>query len=741
MGELDQLWILVATALVLLMQGGFLLLEAGMTRAKNYINVAVKNLADLGMAVLLFWLVGYGLMFGSSAGGLFGFSNFAMDLPLVAPDVSTFFLFQVVFAGTTVTIISGAIAERTSFNGYMAIVLTMAVAYPVYGHWVWGGGWLAGLGFVDFAGSTVVHSIGGWAALAAMLIIGPRFGRFDEHGNPTPIRPSNLPLAMTGCVLLWFGWIGFNGGSTLAFDATVPGVIAITMMGGAAGLVTAMFAVWVTEGYPVPAAPLNGALAGLVAVTAGAHALNTWSALLIGAVGALVGLRVESLLERFGVDDAVGAVPIHLGAGAWGTVAVGIFGRADVLGTDLSRPAQVGIQVLGVAVAGLWGFGVPYVVFRLVDKRVALRVPLDHEIEGLNVAEHREPTALIDLLHHMEFQTRTGEIGDPIEAESFTEVGQIAEQFNGLTTHLRSMSSVAEQIASGNLSVDVMPRSDRDTFGLAFQRMIQDLRTTFGGISSTADDLGRSVNRLGSLTDDIDAGVSVQRQGIERGEEAFEQVRGLIDQLVGEVHELGGRTSSALDHLVESMDSTRGFGGADLVSSNESEDLRSAVAAIDASAEEITSIIDVVRAIADTTNLLALNANIEAARAGGAAGDAFAVVADEVRELATKTVQSVQMIERQISTLQSNAGSAVGIVEGVVSKVEDLNSTFEHLTAGVNGAAEELQGRAERAQSAIETISEVSNRNAETSAEFRQLAKSVESGVVGVGDQLSRFRT
>ncbi len=547
MTDIDHLWLLVSTALVLLMQCGFLLLEAGMTRAKNYINVAVKNLADLGLAIALFWFFGWALMYGDSVGGLFGTSQFLLDFTTVDPELTTGFLFQVVFAGTTVTIISGAIAERTSFPGYIGIVLAMAVVYPVYGHWVWSGdGWLGSLGFVDFAGSTIVHSIGGWAALAAALVIGPRTGRFNDKGEPNPIRASNLPLAMTGAVILWFGWIGFNGGSVLAFDMTVPAVIAVTVIGGAFGLVASMASVWIREGYPAPGAPLNGALAGLVAVTAGAHVLPTWAAAVAGAIGGLVALEVERLLERYGVDDAVGAIPVHLGAGIWGTLATGLFGRSESLGTGLSWINQVGVQLLGIAVAGLWGFGMCMVIFKFIDSVTPLRVPIEHEIEGLNVAEHREPTALIELLHRMDHTTRTGAISDPIEAESFTEVGQIAEQFNGLTTQLKSMANVAEQIADGHLEVEIVPRSDEDTFGLAFRRMVRDLRTTVRGISATASELHHSAATMGQLSENIEAGSQAQRSDVEQGERSFDQVQGMIDQLETEVNDLSAATDAAL---------------------------------------------------------------------------------------------------------------------------------------------------------------------------------------------------
>lgn len=732
MRDIDLLWLVLATALVLLMQGGFLLLEAGLTRAKNYINVAVKNLADLGMAIMLFWLVGYGIMFGTDAGGVIGTSDFAIDLGTGEPGTIAFFIFQVVFAGTTVTIISGAIAERTAFNGYIGIVLAMAVVYPVYGHWVWSeGGWLLDLGFVDFAGSTVVHSIGGWAALAAMLVIGPRRGRFTEGGTSNPIRPSNLPLAMTGGVLLWVGWIGFNGGSTLAFTSSVPSVVAITMLGGAAGLVTGMLVAWWRSGFPVPTAPLNGALAGLVAVTAGAHALPAWAAAVVGAMGALVGLRVERLLEDLQIDDAVGAVPVHLGAGAWGTLAVGIFGRADTLGTDLSRLEQVGVQLLGIGAAAAWGFGVCFLVFRFLDGITPLRVPADHEDDGLNVAEHREPSAMIDLLRSMDHQARTGAITEPIETETFTEVGQIAEQFNGLTSELRSMARVAEQIADGRLDVDVVPRSDQDTFGLAFRRMVRDLRSTVAGISVAADELNHSAGTLSRLTETVESGARVQDQGVERGMTLFQSVDEFIDRLVAEVDQLGRRTNAALDELVVSIGGPKhSAGGGD--------DLKASVGAIDRAAGEITGIIDVVRSIVDTTKLLALNASIEASRAGEH-GKAFAVVAEEVRALAAETMGSLEAIETVVHDLREQAGGAVHLVDAVVEEVETLSGEFATVSADVSRAAGDLQSQASQAQDAITSIGTVTRQNVEAITEFRDVTTQVQAGVGQVDERLSRF--
>ncbi|MAG37727.1 MAG: ammonium transporter [Dehalococcoidia bacterium] len=455
---LDVLWLLTTAVLVFLMQAGFLFLETGLTRAKNYINVAVKNLVDFGLAFTLFWAFGFALMFGATNGGWLGSTHFMVSFTDAKPWLTAFFLFQAMFAGTTVTIISGAVAERIRFRAYIVIAIVCSTLYPLYGHWVWGGvlqgapGWLAARGFVDFAGSTVVHSVAGWLALAAVLIVGPRLGRFEADGTSRPITPSNVPVVMFGTLFLWVGWIGFNGGSVLAFDGTVPGVIANTMLAASGGLLTALGVGWLRYGYPKPTSPMNGALAGLVAITASSHAVSTPAAFLIGAVGAVVMMALEAALVRWRIDDAVGAIPVHLGAGIWGTLAVGMLGDPAILGTGLGRLEQIGAQLLGISVAGALTFGGGYVLFRLLNQLAPFRVSREDEIKGLNVSEHQATTELVNLLLAMEERTRTGDIGDLVQAldfDPFTEVGQVAEQYNKIVAQLEGQEKRYRRLVEG----------------------------------------------------------------------------------------------------------------------------------------------------------------------------------------------------------------------------------------------------------------------------------------------------
>jgi ammonium transporter, Amt family len=438
MREIDTLWIIITGALVFLMQAGFLCLETGLTRSKNNINAAMKNLADFSVTTVLYWLFGFAFMFGATQSGLVGTSGFVLDLEQGGSELA-FFFFQVMFCGAAVTIVAGAIAERTRFTAFLLMAAVgSGITYPIFGHWVWNGselgqhtGWLGALGFVDFAGSSVVHSVGGWISLALLLILGPRAGRFPKDGAPRKIPGANVPLASLGVFLLWFGWFGFNAGSGFVMDSeSVPRIVVNTVLAGSTGMLVTMIVGWRIRKRAEIDLLLNGSLAGAVAVTANCNAISLPSAAVIGAVGGLIMLGVEALLERYKIDDAVGAIPVHLGAGIWGTLAVGIFGSPDLLGTGLSRIDQIGVQILGIVVCGLWSFGVTYIVFSIINRISPLRVTAEDEVSGLNVSEHGATTEMYDLFRVMEDQSKTGNLSLRVPVEPFTEVGQIAERYN-----------------------------------------------------------------------------------------------------------------------------------------------------------------------------------------------------------------------------------------------------------------------------------------------------------------------
>ena len=368
---LDNCWVIVSSVLVFLMQPGFMCLESGLTRSKNSINVAIKNIADFVFSVMTFWFAGFGLMFGTSLYGAIGASGFMADF---GKDfhLSSFFLFQAMFCGTATTIFSGAVAERMRFSSYLVIVVLLSLfIYPIFGHWAWNGidsghanGWLGAAGFIDFAGSTVVHSVGGWLALATLLVIGSRKGRFTETGEAIEVHGSNLPFSVLGTLLLWIGWIGFNGGSTLAMDERVPGIIVNTVMAGASGAAFCLLSGLLYSKISKISFLINGSLGGLVAVTASCHCITVPESILIGAVAGAVCLIMDEMLLRYGIDDAVSAVPVHLGCGIWGTFAVSLFGDSEILQTGLSFPFQMLVQLEGIAAAFVVAFVVPYFIIR-----------------------------------------------------------------------------------------------------------------------------------------------------------------------------------------------------------------------------------------------------------------------------------------------------------------------------------------------------------------------------------------
>jgi Amt family ammonium transporter len=393
MSSLDMLWLILCAALVFLMQAGFLCLESGLTRSKNSINVAIKNLADFCLTTIVFWAIGFSLMFGDTVSGWYGTGLVLPDFSVESADTAVFFLFQVMFCGAAVTIISGVVAERLKFGAYLIVALFVSgLVYPVAGHWSWasfgggeGDGILASMGFVDFAGSSVVHSVGGWSGLALLMISGPRIGRF---GGSAPIKASNLPLATLGVLFLFIGWLGFNGGSTLVMDESVPLILVNTIIGGSVGALAAGGLGYAVHNNLNVTRFMNGALGGLVAITANCFAVSTPIAALIGLVGGMIVVFAEDLLEKFHLDDAVGAIPVHLAAGIWGTLATGLYGDLEVLGTGLSRGEQISVQALGVLTYAVWSFGISYALFWIVNRVFRLRVSAEHEIAGLNISEH-----------------------------------------------------------------------------------------------------------------------------------------------------------------------------------------------------------------------------------------------------------------------------------------------------------------------------------------------------------------
>jgi Amt family ammonium transporter len=754
----DHVWTILAAALVFLMQAGFLMLEAGSSRTNSAINVAMKNLIDFLIAALMFYVIGFGLMFGVS-NGLVGTSLFAFAE--AEPWTYTFFVFQLVFAGTAATIVSGAIAERTRIHAYFAITLVCAIVYPVAGHWAWGSlliadnpAWLADMGFLDFAGSTVVHGVGAWIALAAAIVVGPRIGRFGPNGEVTHFPANNAALAVLGALLLWIGWIGFNGGSTTAADpAAFAPIIANTMVAAAAGGLVLMAIGWaVDHGKFRPERSVNGALGGLVAITAGCDLVNLHGALALGAGGGLVVYLGTRLLERLRIDDVVGAVPVHGFAGAFGTIGLAVFAPAAALPAG-GMLAQIGVQALGVAVVFAFAFTVSLAVFTALDRTFTIteggrtygwfRVSAEVEAAGLN-EEHGVTlgTAVVQraLARIVEDGDLNAEINVPpgddnaaiaalvneLRRRMAGVVQAIAEEGRQLARHSEQVVDVARQLSDG--AHEAVSRTD------SARGSIADVR---GAVTSMSDDLGLV------------------------GQESA----GALDRAAGLVDRLRQTTASAeqISGVMGDLDRQAGAaGGAVADVSARADDAAKQVGDLAGMATQIQEIAQLIGEIAEQTNLLALNATIEAARAGEA-GKGFAVVAAEVKQLAQRTGQATQEIHAAAAQISGGTDSARGAMGEIVQLIGEVERAIQSIgeasgacteaagsilaearaageAADAHGTsaqtlqqqASEATGRAETAQSEIarvgqslETLAGAADRNATLADHLRQVADDI----------------
>jgi len=405
---IDFVWVLICAFLVFFMQAGFAMVEGGFCRAKNVSNLMMKNTMDFVMGSLAYFAIGFAIMFGADKMGIFGTSGFFLTGETYDVEKYKLFMFQLVFAATAATIVSGAVAERLKFSSYLIYsVAVSAIIYPIYGHWVWGGGWLSklpfGMGHLDFAGSGVVHLIGGSVALAGAIVLGPRFGKFRPDGKPNAIPGHSMSLAALGTFILWFGWFGFNPGSTLSAHQLRIAVVAVnTNMAAAAGGIVAMTIMYLkTRKFDI-GMTLNGILAGLVAVTAPCAWIEAWAAVAIGAVAGVLVVSGVFLFENLKIDDPVGAISVHGINGFWGLISLGIFADGTYGNYITDGPFATGLlyggaagqlmaQLIGASVCFLWAFAIGFITFKLMDMTMGIRVSPQEELDGLDVHEHGAP--------------------------------------------------------------------------------------------------------------------------------------------------------------------------------------------------------------------------------------------------------------------------------------------------------------------------------------------------------------
>ena len=386
----NNTWMLVATFLVFIMHLGFASLEAGLTQSKNTVNILFKNVSIIAIGILTYAVCGFNLMYPGEFNGYFGFAGFGITNPIGSAGLIDYaggaytyftdFIFQAMFAATAATIVSGAVAERIKLSSFLIFsTIYVAIIYPIAGSWKWGAGWLDQMGFYDFAGSTLVHSVGGWAALVGAILVGSRLGKYGQNGQIKPILGHNMPLATIGVFLLWFGWYGFNGGSVLSADpGGVSLVFVTTTLAAAAGVIGAMITSWYVSKKPDLSMILNGSLAGLVGITAGADVISPMNSVLVGFIAGVIVVLSVIQLDKLKIDDPVGAISVHLVCGIWGTLAVGIFSAAHSLY----------VQALGVVAYGIFCLIGSIMIFTILKYSIGLRVSEDEEIIGLDIGEH-----------------------------------------------------------------------------------------------------------------------------------------------------------------------------------------------------------------------------------------------------------------------------------------------------------------------------------------------------------------
>ncbi|ADZ90653.1 ammonium transporter [Marinomonas mediterranea] len=689
---LDIMWIMIAASLVMFMQAGFTAFEAGLTRAKNSINVAMKNMTDFVVAIFAFWLLGYGLMFGQDLYGLWGTDAFTLSGLSEPADIASF-VFQATFAGTAATIVSGAVAERIKFMSYVLVSLVLtAIIYPVSGHWIWNGeGWLAEKGMIDFAGSTVVHSVGAWVGLAGVIMLGARISRFDDQGNPKKIHGHSLVLAVIGTFILFFGWFGFNGGSTLEATTDIAGIMANTMLAAASSAIVCFVMTLFSQDKVINIEKiLSGVIGGLVGITAGCAVVTPMGAVVIGIVtGIIVFYSEEVLLRVFRLDDPVNAVAVHGVAGVVGTLLLALVAPIENLNFD-SRFEQFMVQLTGVSSVFIWSFFTGLAMFWGLKSINKLRVDPEHEKEGLNIIEHGASSGVIEALQAMqEFVTAhsdpaaVADLTKRLSVENGTENGDIATMFNRLLDQVEKTYATFNQGVEDLKSQTHNMNKNTSDISTAVQKQLMDIAS----VTQATAALHKSLHDFADLTSDItDRSVHVK----DRSSDSLKMVEDMKAMMLNMQH----KADNAFDIMQ----------------------------ALKTDSDQIVSILSGVQDISEQTNLLALNAAIEAARAGES-GRGFAVVADEVRQLSSKTNEATREISAVIESLQARTSSANDLMSDNQKMVRESNELMTRTIDSLSESNDEIV----KVQSANSSINEMAQTEKDNISVQLQAVETIEA--------------
>ncbi|MDC7126994.1 MAG: ammonium transporter [Spirochaetales bacterium] len=739
--DLDYVWVILGAALVFFMQAGFMALESGMARSKNSINVAIKNLTDFVLGVIGFWAIGFGIMFGKSKMGLFGTSDFLVSIK--DPWTAAFFMFQSVFVGTAATIDSGAICGRAKLKQYILIsFLVSIVVYPVFGHWAWGSflhgtdpltggaGWLEAMGFKDFAGSSVVHSVGGWIALAGVIVVGPRIGRFEidpktgKNGKALKIHPGDMRFVFLGTFILFFGWFGFNCGSTLAASPDIAVIALNTTLSACFGCLASSLLSWMfhpekkIEGDMIA----NGVLAGLVGITAGCAYVNTTGAVIIGTVAGILVYTVSLFMERvLKLDDVVGAVPVHGVCGAWGTFAVGLFITKDNLG-EMTRLQQIQVQSLGVGVCFLWAFIMGLLLYFLVDKLFGgVRVSKEEEIMGLNIAEHGATSSIIELANAMDDLTKSGDFseGSEVKVEQGTEIGELAGLFNQMIVKVQDalreshqQKVVAEAMLKDSefqkrkvMEAQEALKKQSEESSMNRCEYLRDTKNKVSTINSGIEDVKELMSKTSMVSQDMSS--------------SFQKLIETLSTMLENTNNIYNRLSE-VDSITESTSKTT-------ISTKMN------VNELNAITKEISDMVTLINDIADKTHVLSINSGIEAARTGEA-GKGFVIISKEIRDLSHQTAETADKIGVRLQEVNEKVEAVTGSLEqilGIVNEISNLNSAVVDIVNNSKTISQDLKTQSQNTvkvvTNVIEDIDEVVNEAGHLSNIGQQVENDLDS--------------